>query len=74
MKRMHARIIFGLVASVLGASATLGFAACGNAVDDCRNTRTCQAPPCSVNDAGNPFEGIDGACCEQKDGETICDL
>ena len=73
MKRMHARIILGLVAAVLGAAATLGFAACGTAAEDCHNTRTCDPPPCNMADGGNPLDGVDSGCCEQKDGGYVCD-
>jgi hypothetical protein len=75
MNRKHARIIGGMFAAALAASATvLGFSACVNAADDCRNTRTCDPPPCNM-DAGNdgsPLDGVDSRCCLQEDGGEVC--
>ena len=72
MNRKHARIIGGLFAAALAASAAaLGFSACANAADDCRNTRTCVPPPCGM-DAGDPLNGMDPDCCEQEDGGIVC--
>lgn len=75
MNRKHARIIGGLFAPVLVTStAALGFSGCYNAAGDCRNTRTCEPPPCNM-DAGNdgsPLDGVDGGCCLQEDGGQVC--
>jgi len=65
------RFIAGLSAAALSAIAVLGFAACGTAAEDCRNTLTCPPPPCNV-DAGNPLDGIDAGCCQQEDGGFVC--
>ena len=71
MNRTHARIIGGLFATVFAASAAaLGFGACANAADDCRNIRTCEF--CNM-DAGDPLEGVNTNCCVPEDGgTTIC--
>lgn len=71
MKRKSARWVGGLLAAVLVASAVLTFGACVHDADDCRNTRTCVPPPCSM-DAGDPLDGTDAGCCKQQDGGLVC--
>lgn len=60
MKRARTRIIGSLFACILAASAAaLGFGACADAADDCRNTRTCPVPPECI-EAGDAHDEIDG--------------
>jgi hypothetical protein len=70
MRVSHARIVGGLFAAVFGAASVLAFTACDNALDDCRNTRTCAPPKCDM-EGGYPYDA--GGCCEDEDGGFICD-
>ncbi len=54
MKTTRKRIIGGLLAAALAASATLGFGACADAADDCHNTLTC--PPAYCIEAGDAWD------------------
>ena len=75
MNRNHTRIIGGLFAAAFATfAAALGFSACADAADDCRNTHTCVPPRCNM-DAGNdgsPLDGVDAGCCLQEDGGQVC--
>lgn len=72
MKVTHARIVGGLLAAMLSAAGVSGFSACGNAADDCRNTRTCPAPKC-ISDAGVDADMLEsGYCCTGDDGGLVC--
>ena len=59
MKTTHARIIIGLAVAVLGAAAALGFGACADGADDCRNTATCPIPDYCI-EAGDARDELDG--------------
>lgn len=67
MRRVTSRILATLSAATFGAAAALLFAGCGNALDDCRNTRTCIPVPCA--DAGALASGD---CCQEEDGGLSC--
>ena len=69
MRNARAGVFVGLLAAGVGVAAL--FAACADAADDCRNTRTCPAPPCNM-DAGDPLNGLDAGCCQQQDGGFVC--
>ncbi len=60
MKITKARIIGGAFAAVLAASAAaVGFGACVDGADDCRNTATCPIPDYCI-EAGDARDELDG--------------
>ncbi|MEO8033022.1 MAG: hypothetical protein ABI837_01210 [Acidobacteriota bacterium] len=59
MKTTYAHIILGLAAVVFGAAAALGFSACADGADDCRNTATCPVPDYCI-EAGDARDELDG--------------
>jgi hypothetical protein len=60
MRQNRGRVIGGLFAAFLAASAaTLGFGACADGADDCRNTATCPFPTYCA-EAGDAADEVDG--------------
>ena len=60
MKNRQARILGGVFATVFAASAAaLGFGACADGADDCRNTATCPLPDYCI-EAGDARDELDG--------------
>jgi hypothetical protein len=58
-RKNRSRILGGLFAAVLGASAALAFGACSDEADDCHNTATC-VPPAYCYEAGDAVDEVDG--------------
>jgi hypothetical protein len=59
MQRKYARLVGSLFGGVLVTSAAvLGFSACEDAADDCRNTRSCAPDYCI--EAGDALDEVDG--------------
>jgi hypothetical protein len=65
MRRNRERVIGSLFAAVLAASAAaLGFGACADGAEDCRNTATCPFPTYCA-EAGDAVDEVDG-CFEYR--------